>query len=297
MIVSTYRAKFKAFLRSKCPWLYPFVYKVYVGTTNKVIDKKRVDKYAHFVKRGFYPFKLGSVQFDILLDPNNGGIDMEIFTDGVYEPEILKLLGSNLKAGDIFIDIGANIGQHSMFCSYFCKQVYSFEPVKKLFDQFNESIAKNEIHNITSYNYALGDADGEIPMYSNGSSMATSSIVSTTGKHFIQNVEVVKLDDVYKKLGIDGASLVKVDVEGYEFNVLKGAENFLKKYKPKIVIEFSPYFYRRTDPSISQKIIDFLTGLGYELYDLDDVNSVRRQINNLEDISNKDQVNLLCIQS
>ena len=294
-LVSSFRTKIKALLRSHWPSVYPFIYKLYVSLTNKAIDRKRVDQYSRFVTRGFYPFTLGDTCFEIMLDPGNGGVDMDIFADGVYEPEILKLLRSHLSADGVFIDIGANIGQHSLYCSYFCRQVYSFEPVKKLYDQFKESIARNKINNIAPQNVALGDTEGEVPIYSNGSSLAASSIVATKNKNFIQHVKVVRLDDVYKGLGIDKATLVKIDVEGYELGVLQGAKNFIKKYTPIIVLEFSPYFYRRTDPGISQRILDFLSGLGYELYDLGDTHNKKMRISKVEEISNADQVNLLCI--
>jgi len=286
--------KIKKFLRDKFPLIYPFVYRNYLYITDSKIEKNRIKTYSQFVKSGFYEFKLNEICFDIMLDPENGGVDMEIFADKKYEANVLSFLNKNLKKEDTFIDIGANIGQHSLHCSFICNHVYSFEPVKKLYDQFNESIFKNNILNISSYNYGIGDIKCEVPIFSNISSMAASSIVASNNKNFIQNVKILRLDDVYGEIGIDRADVLKIDVEGYELNVLLGARNFIEKFKPKILLEFSPYFYNKFDKTISKRIIDLLIESGYIIYDLGENNDEKTKVNNFEELKNKSQTNLFC---
>lgn len=294
MTYKSLKTRIKDITRKYAPLIYPFVYKASLRFSNSKIEKSRIEKYSRFVRPGFYPFELGKIKFDMKLDPANGGVDMDIFADKYYESKILELVGSLLKKEDTFIDIGANIGQHSMYASYFCKHVYSFEPVKKLFNQFNESISKNLILNISTYNYALGNEKKRMPIYSNGVSMAASSINTVKNKKYIQDIQILRFDDVYEKMNIGKAELIKIDVEGYELEVLLGAKEYIKKYKPKILLEFSPYFYRRIDATISDKIISFLVDSKYKVYDLGEYNDKRIPIFKLKDISNTDQVNLLC---
>jgi len=288
------RQKIKKFLRKWSPNVYSVIYKLYLRIINSPIKKERAAKYAQFTKRGFYNFELEDIKFEIMLDPDNGGVDLEIFTDKNFESKMLKFIRQHLGKDKIFLDIGANIGQHSLYASYLCKRVYSFEPIKRLYDQFNKSIVKNNILNITTYNYALGSSKKDLPIYSNESNMAGSSVLVRDNKNFLQNVKILRLDDVYKEIGIDGVDMMKIDVEGYELEVLLGAENFIKKYSPKILMEFSPYFYKKVDISIPNRIIALLIGVGYELWDIGEDGAQKKRINKLSDLDGASQINLFC---
>lgn len=289
--------KAKGLIREYLPFLYPIVYRMYFRFANPRMDRIRLAKYSRFVRRGFYPFELGDVHFDIMLDPSNGGVDMDIFADKFYESRILEVLRDNLSKDAVLIDIGSNIGQHSLYCSYFCKHVYSFEPIRKLHVQFSESIFKNCILNITALRYALGNEKKESPIYSTGTSIAASSLYRSKHKshsHAIENIKILRLDDSYQAMGIDRADLLKIDVEGYELEVLLGAKLFIQKYRPTILLEFSPYFYKKIDANISQKILDFLSSEGYSIADLDEYTGKRVPIRTIDDLLGKDQTNLLC---
>lgn len=277
------------------PGVYPVIYKAYLRLAGSPISGERAAKYARFIRLGFYQFALKDIKFDIMLNPDNGGVDLEIFADRHFEPQILEFIRARLSAADVFIDIGANIGQHSLYASYLCGHVYSFEPIKRLYDQFNKSIFKNDILNITAYNYALGNEKKEVPIYSNESNMGGSSILAGGDKNFLQNVKIFRLDDVYEKMGIVRTDMIKIDVEGYELEVLLGARNFIKKYQPKILMEFSPYFYNRVDSKISGRIIEFLLGAGYELWNIGDHGDQKIRINKLEDLHGASQINLFCV--
>lgn len=290
-----YILKSKKLVQKHMPFFYPFIYRTYFALTHSKTSKTRIAKYSQFVNPGFYPFVLDDIIFDLKLDPANCGVDTEIFADKNYEPEILRHIRSNLRDTDVFIDIGANIGQHSLYASYFCRHVYAFEPIGKLYNQCVESVFKNDILNVSTYNYGLGNETKDLPIYSNGSSMAASSIYATKNKKFIQNIRIRRFDDIYRAIGIEKADMIKIDVEGYELEVLLGAREFIAMFKPLILTELSPYFYRRLDESISNKILDFLIGMGYELYDLIEHTNRKVRVYTLEDINNKDQTNLLCM--
>jgi FkbM family methyltransferase len=291
--------KLKKIARNYLPEsLYFFIYRVQYKILNKKDLNKKEEKFARFTKKGLYDFALEDINFKIFLNPDNGGVDYEIFAEKNFEPGILKLIRKSLeeKKDCVFIDVGANIGQHSMYASHFAKKVYSFEPIKKIYNQFFESVFENDFLNISIWNYALGNKKEILPIYSNEINVGASSLlVSDGGRKLLQNIKVEKLDDIYEKMGIEKTDFMKIDVEGFEWNVLQGAENFIKKFKPKILLEFTPSFYNKIDKSISRNIYDFLVNLKYEIYDVDNHGEKYVKINSFEEIKNLDQTNIFCI--
>ena len=276
--------------------IYSGLYLAYQGFFNKNnIDIVRLKKNASFSKPGFYDFSLENIQFKIFLNPNNGVVDYDIFANGSFEGDILKLFKQELKKDDIFLDIGANIGQHSLYASFFCKHVYSFEPIKRIYDQFSSSILENDIFNISVYNYALGREKESIPIWSSASNMGASSILYSKNKKLEQYVKVVKLDDIYSKAGIERVDFMKIDVEGYEWNVLVGAEEIIKKYRPKILLEFIKYENSQDNMTL-EHMYNFIKKYEYEVYDVGSEGGKFSKIHSLEEALALDSTNLFCKQ-
>lgn len=290
-------SKINRVLKSSLPnSVYSSFYLTYQKFFNKNnIDITRLRKNASFTKFGLYDFTLEDTFFKIFLSPDNGVVDYDIFANGSFEGDILKLFKSELKKDDIFLDIGANIGQHSMYASFFCKHVYSFEPIKRIYDQFTDSVFENDILNISVYNYALGKEKESIPIWSSASNMGASSILYSKNKKLEQYVKVIKLDDVYSVIGIEKVDFMKIDVEGYEWNVLLGAEELIKKYKPKILVEFIKY-ENSQDGETLQNIYNFIKKYDYEIYDVGSEGGKFNKINSLEEALALDSTNLFCKQ-
>lgn len=288
-------SEIKKFLRKYLPnKLYFLIYKIF-KKVRRTPQTAKLEKQTFFTKRGKYVFVLDDIKFDMVLDPDNGGVDSEIYADGVYEPEILTIIKDSLKSESIFVDIGANIGQHSLFASRFAKKVYSFEPIGKIYQQFMESISLNGFDNIQVQNYALGNQEITLPIYGNANNMGASSVVSTENRKKIQDIEVKRFDDVSEALGIERVNFIKIDVEGYEFDVLLGAKQSIQKFHPILLIEFSPYFYKQIDITISNKIIEFLEQNNYVIYDIGDGIRDRKVITSKTDISMIEQTNFICV--
>ncbi len=116
----------------------------------------------------------------MVLDPKNGYLDREIFIKRFYELEILEVFKKYIKKGDFVIDIGANIGHHSIFISYLVGEngkVDSFESVRKICNQILESIKINNIQNIQAMNFALGELDKKSYIHLDYDHMGGSSIL------------------------------------------------------------------------------------------------------------------------
>ena len=128
---------------------------------------------------------------------------------------------------NIFIDVGANIGFYSILFSDKFSRVYSFEPNKRNFLVLNENINKNQLTNIETFNFGLGDKKENLKGHSNtkGELFQTSGFAVSKSSNVGADVLIKKGDDV---LQFNNENItLKIDVEGFELFVLKGLEKTL----------------------------------------------------------------------
>ena len=236
-----------------------------------------------FNKKGFYPFRLDKIEFQIFLNPANGWVDSAIYLNGSLEPNFLRLISSHLKSTDVFFDIGSNIGQHGLYASRFCETVYCFEPITKLFNQLSLTISHNNFSNIRAYNLALGSSNGFMPIFSEAANMGGSSILFKKNKSREQMVEVRKLDDFLKQHP-SSIGMMKIDVEGFEWEVLQGAEQTMRTYKPKLLIEYSLPFYNQISPDHGRKIYQFLTSIYGHIRNVGLDHEIDQKVESFEDL-------------
>lgn len=131
-----------------------------------------------------------------------------------------------LRPNDVVIDCGANVGVLSLLASVLVGEkgrVYSIEAHPKTFNYLKENIRINNCKNCLTFNYALGDTNGKV-LFSNLRSDDKNAVICDKRKAI--QVEMYKLDDLISFGQI--ISLLKIDVEGYELFVLKGARQLLK---------------------------------------------------------------------
>lgn len=172
-------------------------------------------------------------------------IDRYVYFLGAYEKGMLKLIQKTLSASDekIFIDIGANVGHHTLFASQFAKKVYSFEPYQKVRDSLEEKLSKNSITNVTVVPLALGSNNEELSFFEPADfNTGTGSFIKdfkTTNEDNGLKLIVRNGTELFAELGIKTATLIKLDVEGFEASVIKGLLPFIVKNKPAIIMEYS----------------------------------------------------------
>jgi len=182
-----------------------------------------------------------------------------------------------LKPGDIFIDIGANIGYLSAIgASLVGKegQVHSFEPVLQSFQRLKKITEMNPDYKIILNNCALGDKSGVTkmdfakPPHSSGSTLIPNSLNTNISKESI-NVPVIRLDNYIKEKKLNKISLIKIDVEGFEFPVLKGLEDYFKinTQRPTIICEIAPSAYQLLGYTRNQ-LIEYMKEFSYEAYNI-----------------------------
>lgn len=128
----------------------------------------------------------------------------------------------------ICMDIGANIGNHTVFFSKFCKfdEVWAFEPTLNSCELLKDNVVLNNCYNVNIYNKAVGSDYGYISISNNEENPSWNKI-SGEG-----NIPMVRIDTPWQ------VAMIKIDVEGHELEVLKGAYNVINREKPELFIEW-----------------------------------------------------------
>ena len=172
-------------------------------------------------------------------------IDNRIYRFGAFEKHILffirDMLSKNPQA--VFLDIGANVGQHSLFASQYAHTVHAFEPFTPLLDQFKKNRADNQIKNIHIHPVGFGSENAIKAFYKPpekfmGCGSFLSDFIPDSNKDATM-LTVVRGDEYLQQHGISSCELMKIDVEGYEKFVLLGLQNTLKKMRPVILMEIT----------------------------------------------------------
>ena len=177
-----------------------------------------------------------------------------------------------IKPGDTCVDIGANIGHHSILMSHFVREeghVIAYEPIPYLRDQISRSLAANSIHNVTIHDVALSDAEGQMILFLRKGNIGGSSLV-----HGIDTEELPVRVTTLDKNHVGKIDFMKIDVEGYEYHVLLGAVGLIEKYRPTIIFEWSPLYYRIHNPSHSKEILQFFKDRNYRIIDMENNNKL-----------------------
>ena len=190
-------------------------------------------------------------------------ISMEILLGRFYEEENLDIIRAKLieshqwKTNGWVVDAGANIGNHSLYFAKYFQKVASFEPHPLNFKLLEVNTAS--IPNIEVFPYALGSALGRGVIQELDGNMGASSLHREANELGRWEIDIQVLDswiDVFSPV-----SLIKIDTEGHEFEVLRGARGVLTRDWPLILFERSEGLddFRESDRAVS-----FLEELGYQ---------------------------------
>ncbi|TCC92260.1 FkbM family methyltransferase [Pedobacter frigiditerrae] len=209
-----------------------------------------------FINASLQPVKfLGSIRF--LAKKGLTGVTGNIYT-GLHEFEDMCFLLHFLKPGDVFFDVGANVGSYTLLASGSCgAKSISFEPIPATYAILKQNIYLNNLNDlVTSENKGVGSKN-EV-LYFTATEDTTNHIVLANQEieHTI-SVPIVTLNDYYLH---QKPNLIKIDVEGFETEVLNGATEILKDNELKaIIIELngSGGRYGYDEIQIHQKLVDY----------------------------------------
>lgn len=168
------------------------------------------------------------------------------------------------------IDIGANIGNHSLFFSDFSEKIYSIEPIKETYEILVKNININKLDKkIYPLNYGINKENGKMTYNKlppkidklniiNYGSYMLNEYISDSGVE----IDVVTLDYLVKSENIVNIDFIKIDIEGMVMNVLNGSVDTLKKHKPILFIECKDITNVRINVG---EVLDFLKVYGYKI--------------------------------
>ena len=207
--------------------------------------------------------------------------------EGAYLKEF-SAIDQLVKIGDTIFDIGAHIGTLSSYFSIKAKEsgkVYAFEPFPKSYNRLIENIVINDYKNIITNQIAISDKVGTSNFYYKPENLQLNSLgqVSDGEKILNDSIEVkVKTIDTYcEENNISKIDFLKIDTEGYEYNVLLGSEKMLEK-KAVDVIQFEiskvPLESLGRTP---EEIINFLKEKGYKTYEYFENTKKFKEINSI----------------
>jgi FkbM family methyltransferase len=184
----------------------------------------------------------------------------------VYEWRECLVIRRILKPGDIFIDVGANIGYVSAIAASIVGRhgkEFSFEPVLAYYERLCRLKDLNPDFSITPINLALGEEQREVIIQINENNLGGSTVIPGLLKNPPRK-EQVMMDtlDHYFADKINRITMIKVDTEGNEYSVLQGGVNLFRKFRPWVLCEVMPSAFPLCGHSIKH-LFDFMKNLDY----------------------------------
>ena len=175
----------------------------------------------------------------MILPPEWHGLSKLWYSLGWQNDEDLVYLFANAKAGWLVFDIGANIGAWSLLLSQkvgACGCVVACEPSRHSYNALVKNIAVNHLGNVKTLDVALSDAPGSARLYHDIDATRNSlGLTRENERAEFETVRCITLDAAVRDLQISNVDFLKIDVEGAEPLVLRGAKQTIEKFKPAIL--------------------------------------------------------------
>jgi FkbM family methyltransferase len=221
----------------------------------------------------------GKVRYEFKRQPFLADEDLRAIFTQSYDLILCECFKKSLSSGDIVLDVGANVGYISAFaasCVGTTGEIHGFEPLKMCFERLQVLSALNPQFHFVFNNVALGDQEGILPISYDPKGESRNATLIPGEQHGVTvNVPVKRLDDYIRShiLSPERIKLIKIDVEGFEFLVLRGLEGFLAtaSHRPLIVCEIKPWEVKKLGFTIGD-FEQYMRALGYYSYDMVDQN-------------------------
>jgi len=212
-------------------------------------------------------------------------IDLSIFLLGFFELRVFRAYSKIVGQGDLVLDVGANRGAHTLWLAKlvgYQGKVIAFEPTVFAFEKLKKSLEMNPAlasRVVALQAWITGNSEGShstLPQQVFSSWRLDSVALpkhalhggiyqSTSGA---QSYSIDNLWSVFPDLDPRSLKFIKVDIDGFEPLFVNGAKETLKKYKPKILMEFAPYMADEVGQDFDQAICE-LVELGYRFHDVE----------------------------
>lgn len=175
-------------------------------------------------------------------------LEWVLWVYGEYEPDTEAIIRRYLRPGDVAIDVGANIGIHTMPMSEAVGPqgvVLAVEPLPSVRDRLERNLSLNRATNVRVIAQAASDREGSALLYpprADAANLGQASLARLGHLDPGSSIEVplVTLDALVRAQGLDRVRLIKIDVEGHDREVMAGAIALIDRYHPVLIFEFSP---------------------------------------------------------
>ncbi len=182
------------------------------------------------------------------------------------EQDNQRVYADLVRPGDTVVDAGANWGVHALYLGKLVGRegrVHAFEPHPQVVEELRWHVERNELKQVTIHACGLMDRAGEIPFVL-GENSKSSHVIGTHDQS--GGIQVIvpcfTLDEVMVRSGVTSLRLIKVDVEGAESLLLKGAEKTISRFRPHLVVELH-------NPEQDLEVARLLTGWNYKIERVD----------------------------
>lgn len=191
---------------------------------------------------------------------------------GTYEPELREVFRTVLPAGGVSVDVGANVGWHTLLMGRLVGpggRVLAAEANPSVRARLEENLALNRLPQVEVLPFALSDADGSLDFFGPDALDPWSGngyvVPAAAGRPDTIRVEARRLDTLLAAAQIERLDLIKIDVEGFEWRVLEGAEQSIANFRPHIVFEYNADYAARGNgrPELFEA---FFARHGYRLF-------------------------------
>jgi FkbM family methyltransferase len=207
----------------------------------------------------------------ILVDPQDFS-GRFIYYFGIWEPNLTHWISERLQDGDVFVDVGANVGYFALLASTLVGRghVVAVEPVARAFGMLQESLRRSHAENVRAVNVAAWDEPAVLKMFT-GANLTMSSLMSDWAAGFDDceccDVPAARLSDILTPEEIRSSRVVKIDVEGAEWHVIQGMAELLENGRDdlEIMVEVTPKLLA-AEHHTAEELLGLFARHGYRPY-------------------------------
>lgn len=240
---------------------------------------RNLKKRLHRIREAIYPpdgyeLRIAKISHGLLLNVNIAElVGGDIYFGVEFEPDEMSVMRSVLQPGMTFFDIGANYGYFSLVASRLVGSqgmVHAFEPAGFAYRAFFENIKLNNASNVVANRVAVSDKSGENDLYINRESGLTSLGKTERGQvRGVEKIQCITLDEYVSINKIQQVDFIKLDVEGFEGHVLRGASHVISNFPDLVILcELAEKNYHPLGFSVNA-VINWIRSKGYLVWEID----------------------------
>jgi FkbM family methyltransferase len=201
-------------------------------------------------------------------------IESDIFFYGYYEPETIRLIKRLIRSGFVAIDVGANIGSHTLIMGALVQSqgsVLAIEPHPTVFGRLVDNIRLNRLEQVRLYQGALDEFVGKAVLYSKPETFPNQGMANMYPGGWkpdtLQEIPITvqTLDNLVQAAGYTRLDFIKIDTEGNEYQVILGGRESIRKYLPYVLFEYADWTWKKLGIAFDS-CRAFFADLNYTLY-------------------------------